>query len=116
VILFNVPAAKLQIITDINGAVDVSCHWMDYDLDAKTTTPGGLNTNITVGGPNTVVPGPGLGISRNLKEMHICNKSGAPIVVTIQHNDGATTAEMLPVSLPDSGVLQYVDGLGFQML
>jgi len=101
----------IQVITGGAGTIDVHASWMDNN--AGTVIPGRTNTAITTATTTTVVPSPAAATQRNLKTLHIANRGGSAIDITVQHTDGSTVSQLHKVSLAGNVTLQYVDEIGF---
>jgi hypothetical protein len=109
---------KIQIVTGQSGDIDVHASYVDFEPDEPTlATPGRKNTAITGAATTNVILSPAAGVSRNMKTLHIRNKTvGTTIDVTVQHTDGTTTVELHKESLAPGTTLQYTDGHGFLQL
>src|SRR5262245_52665681 len=101
----------IQVITGGAGTIDVHASWMDNA--SGTVVPGRTNTAITSATTTTVVPSPAAATQRNVKTLHIANRGGSAIDITVQHTDGSTVSQLHKVSLSGNATLQYVDEIGF---
>lgn len=109
---------KIQVITGTAVTTDVHASYMDADNSTTPViTPGRKNTAISTATTTDVVSAPASSHQINVKYMTVRNTHASSSVdITVQHTDGTTTVTMHKVTLLPGGVLQYVEGLGFQML
>jgi hypothetical protein len=110
-LLLTATTDKLQVITGAALATDVHASFMDYA--SGSVTPGRQNTAISTATTTDVVAAPGASTTRNIKELHIRNKSGSSQTVTVQFNQNATVFELHQATLKAGEELQYLDGVGF---
>jgi len=103
---------KLQLVTSAAVAVDVHASYMDYN--GSTVTPGRQNTAISTATTTDIVGVPGASTQRNIKTLHIRNKSAStPDDVTVLYNQNGTTYELHKVTLRPGECLEYIEGVGF---
>jgi|SRR5262245_2381114 len=115
-ILLTSATDRLQLITDVDGPVDVHTSWVDTVTSSGAITPGRTNTAITTIATTTIVGSPGVSTQRNVKTVHVRNKAGAAIGVLVQHTDGTTISQLYKTTLTPGRMLQYTDGGGFSVL
>lgn len=112
-------ADKLQLVTSAAATVDVHASYVDVSNAnppvVQGDTMGRTNTAITTAATTDIVAGPGSGDIRNVKTLHIRNKSTtAATDVTVQHViSGGTTAELHKTTLGTGDMLEYIEGVGF---
>jgi hypothetical protein len=115
VLLLTSTSDKLQVVTSAAVTVDVHASWLDNA--AGTITPGRTNTAISTAATTDVVPSPGASTQRNVQTLLVRNKSTALSVdMTVRHTDGTTIVELIKCTLFVGYVLEYIDGVGFQVL
>jgi hypothetical protein len=110
--------ALLQLVTGSPvSAIGVHATFVDITVTADQTvvTPKPQNTSITTAATTPIVSPPAAGSQRNVKFLSVNNSSASPCTVTVQHFDGATTADVFgPIPLLAGYTLQYnSDGRGF---
>lgn len=105
----------LQVVTGSAVTTDVHASWVDNA--SGTITPGRTNTAITGAATTTVVASPASGTQRNVQTLNIRNRHAtSSVVITVQHTDGTTTAELIQYTLLAGEMLQYVDSGGWRIL
>lgn len=89
----------IRVVT--GGAASVDVHASFVDAASGTYTPGRTNTPaITTATTTTVVASPAASTQRNVKHLNITNKHAtASTTVTVQHFDGATSEDLMGVTL-----------------
>lgn len=106
---------KLQLVTDSAATVDV--HASGAEVSDSTFATNGLykqNTAISSATTTDIVASPASGKIRNIKTLHIRNKSTSQgVTVTVLFNANATTYELFKVLLNTGDQLEYVEGIGF---
>lgn len=102
---------KIQVITGSALNTDVHASYMDYD--GTNVTPGRKNSAITTATTTDVVLAPASSVTRNVKALNIRNRDASPQVVTVQHTDGTTVAQLFKATLQPDDVIEYYDGVGF---
>lgn len=97
----------IQLVT--SAAVStMDCHTSWMDTNGTTVTPGRLNTVISTATTTTIVPSPGVGVTRNLKGMYVKNDSpGTSCTVTVNHFDGTNEVELISYILLPGERLSY---------
>lgn len=114
-LLLTTTTDKLQVITSSAATVDVHASIMDYN--GVGVTPVRQNTAISSAVTTDVVDPPAVSVQRNVKTLHIRNKSTTLACdVTVQFNQNATLFELYKVTLQTGDALQYVEGVGFFVL
>lgn len=113
--LFNANTDKLQLVTDSGAAVDVHASFVDLIVASNSISgPGRQNTAIASATTTDIVGTPGSGLLRNVKTLHIRNKSNSTsVVVTVLYNNNGTTFELHSSALAPGEELEYVEGVGF---
>lgn len=107
---------KVQIVTSAAGDIDV--HATYVDATASGTTPDRKNTGpITTATTTDVVASPAASTWRNVQSLIIQNNHASVTNnVTVRHTDGTTAVDIFTVALGPGEVLQFLDGVGFQVL
>lgn len=107
---------KIQVVTNAATNVDVHASY----ADATQATPPVVNafnrqnTAITTATTTDVVASPGASTTRNIKTLHVRNKSTTtPNDVTVLYNANATTYELFKATLKPGDHLEYIEGVGF---
>jgi hypothetical protein len=114
-LLLTSTSDKLQIVTGSTGTVDVHASWVDNN--AGTITPGRTNTaTITTAVTTDVVAPPAAATQRNVQTLNVRNRHATTSnLVTVKHTDGTNALELFAYTLLPGEVLQYLDGVGFQV-
>ena len=91
-----------DILRVVTGAAvsTLTVHASYVDNSSGTITPARTNTNITTATTTTVVASPAASTQRNVRTLGITNNSSsASTQVTVQHFDGATSTDLMGVTL-----------------
>jgi hypothetical protein len=116
-ILTNPGTADLiSVITGSTAPIDVHASYMDVSTGSPPVpqVPARQVAAITTAATTTIVAGPASGFVRNVKTIHIRNKSTtANNDVTVNYNVGGTLYELFKTTLKPGDVLEYVEGIGF---
>lgn len=112
-LLLTSTADKIQVITDTASLVNVHASWVDHN--AGTITPGRANTVINSITTTDVVASPAASTQRNVQTLTVKNRDSSVAVVTIQHTDGTTIAQLYSGVLLAGDQLIFMDGVGFQL-
>jgi hypothetical protein len=107
--------SRLQLVTGA-AVVDIAVHasFLDLSISGTATTPGDLNTAISLIGVTPIVPPPLAGINRNVKFLSIQNTSGLSCPVAVQRFDGVKATNLFAMTLSAGWTIQYnTDGAGF---
>ena len=108
-------ADKVQVVSSI--AVPLEVHATYVDNAAGTITPGRQNTEITTATTADVVGAPASSEQRNVQTLLVRNgHASTSSVVTVRHTDGTTAVDVYVVTLGAGEMLQYLDGVGLQVL
>lgn len=108
-------ADKVQVVSSI--AVPLEVHATYVDNAAGTITPGRQNTEITTATTADVVGAPASSEQRNVQTLLVRNgDASTSSVVTVRHTDGTTAVDVYVVTLGAGEMLQYLDGVGLQVL
>lgn len=107
---------KIQVITGSAADVDVHATWVDNA--SGTITPGRTNTVAVVTATTTdVVGSPAASTQRSVQSLVIRNThASVSTAVTVRHTDGTNAADVFKATLGPDEVLQFLDGVGFQVL
>jgi hypothetical protein len=116
VLLLTSTSDKIQVITSAVGDVEVHATWVDNA--SGTITPGRTNTpSITTAATTDVVASPAASTQRNVQSLVIRNAhASVSNTVTVRHTDGTTTVDVFRTTLAPDEVIQFLDGVGFQVL
>jgi len=102
------------VVTSAAVTVDAFASYADYN--GSVVTPGRKSTAITTAATTDVVLAPAASTYRNVKGLHVNNKhASTPVDVTVQHTDGTTVVVLFKTTLQAGYVLEYDDGMGFQV-
>ena len=106
---------KVQIVTSAAGDVDVAASWVD---SGTPVVPGRTLTGpITTIATTDVVASPAASVQRNVQTLLVRNAhASVSNTITVRLTDGTTTVDVFSAALGPSEVLQYLDGVGFQVL
>lgn len=114
-LLLTSTSDKIQVVT--SGAVTTEVHATYVDESSGTITPGRKNTDITTATTTDVVASPGASTNRNVQTLIIRNSHASTSnTISVQHTDGTTVAVVFSVTLAAGEAIQYLDGVGFQVL
>lgn len=109
-------ADKISMITSSTAPIDVVAAHMDATTGAPPVPDAPLRTvtAVVTAATTDIVAGPASGKVRNVKTLHVRNKSAAANNdVTIQMNVGGTLYELFKATLRPGDILEYVEGVGF---
>lgn len=117
-LLLTATTDKIQVITGQAVTVDVHASYVDASNAnppvVQGDTMGRQNTAISTATTTDIVAAPGSNDVRNVKTIHIRNKSASSSVdVTVQFNQNATLFELFKATLKTGEHLEYVEGIGF---
>lgn len=114
-LLLTTTSDKLQIISGSTGTLDVHASWAD--LASGVVTMGRTNTNITTATTTDVVAAPAASTTRNIKALYIANNHATnSMLITVQHTDGTHVIPLEVVTLLAGERLDFVEGIGFQLI
>lgn len=105
---------KVQLVTSSTAPLEVAATWLDSDT---AITPGRTLTEITTATTTDVVGSPSGSNKRNVQTLLIRNAHASTTnAVTVRITDGTTTVDVFSVALGAGETIQYLDGVGFQVL
>jgi hypothetical protein len=111
-IILSSTTDTLQVTTSAAVNVDVHASWVDNS--ATAVTPGRTNTQISTATTTNVVAAPAAATQRNIKSLHICNRSATTSTnIVVQHTDGTTPAQLYLATLTPGDAIEYTDAGGF---
>jgi hypothetical protein len=115
-LLLTSTSDKIQLVTSAAGDVDVHATWVDNA--SGTITPGRTNTvAIATATTTDVVAAPAASTQRNVQSLLVRNTHASVTnTVTVRHTDGTNAADIFSTALAPGEVLQFLDGVGFQVL
>ena len=117
-IILNATNQILELQSSAPGSLDYEVAYLDHNPAAPALNGAPSRGNITTAGTTTIVAAPASGVERQIKALFIRNKSlTVANKVTIKIDNGTT--EFLvsaDVTLAAGEVLQFVDGIGWQVL
>jgi hypothetical protein len=106
---------KIQVVT--SAAVAMEVHASYVDNASGTITPGRQNTEISTSTTTDIVGSPGASTQRNVQTIIIRNNhASSSNDVTVRHTDGTTAVDIFKATLAFGEAIQYLDGVGFQVL
>lgn len=110
-LLLNSISDVIRVVTD-SAASTIDCHASWMDTNGTVVTPGRQNTIISTATTTTIVPSPGVGVTRNLKGLYITNDSpGTSCNVSVDHFDGTNQVELIAfILLPGENLGYREDG------
>lgn len=105
----------VRVVTSSTAPLEIHATYVDHN--AGTITPGRTNTEVTTATTTTVVGSPAASTQRNVQTLLVRNAhTSTTNDVTVLHTDGTTSVEVFKVTLAAGEVLQFLDGVGFQVL
>lgn len=115
-LLLTSTSDKIRLVTGSAGDIDVHATWLDSS--SGTVTPGRTNTvGITTATTTDIVASPAASTYRNVQSLVVRNvHASVNNQVTVIHTDGTNAAEVFRATLAPDEVLQFLDGVGFQVL
>lgn len=115
-LLLTSTSDKIQVVTSAAGDIDVHATWLDSA--SGSVTPGRTNTvAIATATTTDVVGSPAASTYRNVQSLLIRNThASVNNNVTVRHTDGTNVAEVFKATLGPDEVIQFLDGVGFQVL
>jgi hypothetical protein len=106
---------KVQVVTTTTAPLEVHATYLDSA--AGVITPVRDNTEITTATTTDIVTSPAASTYRNVQTLLIRNAHASTSnVVTVRHTDGTTAVDVFSVTLAAQETIQYLDGVGFQVL
>jgi hypothetical protein len=116
-ILGSVNDRLLLTLAPGTGPFDVHTTWVDTKTSDGSITPGRANTALSASGQVSIAGTPPASTFRNVKTVHIRNKSATvgPQIL-LHHNDGANQELLFDLVVPAGKQIQYTDQGGFQLL
>lgn len=116
-LLLTTTSDQLRVVTGAAASIDVHATWVDLKTSDSTVVPGRTNTAILTATTTSVAGSPATSLSRNVRTLHIRNKStNVPCSVAVQHSDGTNVAELYSVTLQPGIMLEYTDQGGFLLI
>jgi hypothetical protein len=114
-LLLTSTSDKIQVVTGSAVVMEVHASWVDNA--SGTITPGRTNTEITTATTTDVVASPGASTQRNVQTLVVRNNDASSSNdVTVRHTDGTTAVDIFKATLAFGEALQFIDGVGFQVL
>ena len=105
----------LRVTTSSTAPLEIHATWVDNA--SGTITPGRTNTEVTTATTTTVVGSPGASTQRTVQTLLVRNSHASTSNdVTVLHTDGTTVVDVFKATLAAGEVLQFLDGVGFQVL
>lgn len=105
-------ADKVQLVTASALNTDVHASYIDYN--GTTVTPDRKNTSVTTAATTDIIPVPGSGVFRKIKNISIRNRdASASQDVTVKLTDGTFAAELIKATLLAGESLVYNDVAGW---
>lgn len=114
-LLLTSTSDKVQVVTTTTAPLEVHATYLDSA--SGVITPVRDNTEITTATTTDVVSSPAASTYRNVQTLLIRNAHASTSnVVTVRHTDGTTAVDVFSVTLAAQETIQYLDGVGFQVL
>lgn len=115
-LLLTSTSDKIQVVTGSAGDIDVHATWLDNASGA--ITPGRTNTGpVSTATTTDVVASPAASTQRNVQSLIIRNAhASVNNAITVRHTDGTTPVDVFKATLGPDEVIQFLDGVGFQVL
>lgn len=114
-LLLTSTSDKIQLVSSSTAHLEVHATYVDNN--AGTITPDRDNTEITTATTTDVVGSPASGVQRNVQTLLVRNAHASTTnTVTVRHTDGTTVVDVFSVALGPGEAIQYLDGVGFQVL
>jgi hypothetical protein len=114
-LLLTSTSDKIQVVSSSTAPLEIHATYLDND--GTTITPDRDNTEVTTATTTDVVSSPVAATYRNVKSLHIRNAHGSTSnTVTVRHTDGTTAVDIFSTTLAAGESIQYLDGVGFQVL
>lgn len=115
-LLLTSTSDKIQVISSAAGDIEVHATWVD-NLSGALTPGRTNNASIVTATTTDVVASPAASTQRNVQSLIIRNAhASVSNVVTVRHTDGTTTVDLFKCTLASDEVIQFIDGVGFQVL
>lgn len=108
----------ISLTSSAAATLEISAEYVDNDTNTGLVTPDWQATEMSTATTTTVVNAPGSGVQRNVQTLIIRN-SHASITSTVSVNKikaGGTSVQQMSVALGPGEVLQFLDGVGWQVL
>ncbi len=114
-LLLTSTSDKVQVVTTTTAPLEVHATYLDSA--SGVITPVRDNTEITTATTTDVVSSPAASTYQNVQTLLIRNAHASTSnVVTVRHTDGTTAVDVFSVTLAAQETIQYLDGVGFQVL
>lgn len=108
---------KVQVITSAAGDVDCHASFMDATAGSDPVPATQYAVGIVTATTTDVVAAPTGSAIRNVKQLLVRNvHASVTNTVTIRLTDGTNNADIFSVTLAAGEAVQYLDGVGFQVL
>jgi hypothetical protein len=117
-ILLTATTDSIEVITGTATTVDVHASFIDMTTAdppvVKGSTSNRQHSAITTATTTTVVSAPAASTVRNVKTLHIRNKSSSVATdITIQFDQNGTNFELHKTTLAAGEACEYIEGVGF---
>lgn len=114
-LLLTSTSDKIQLIT--SSTAPLKAHATYVDNHSGSITPGRANVAIASIATTDLVGSPASGDQRNVQTMLVRNSDASVTnTVTVRHTDGTTPVDVFQTALGPGETLQYLDGVGFQVI
>jgi hypothetical protein len=108
---------KVQVITSAAGDVDCHASFMDVTAGSDPVPDTQYAVGIVTATTTDVVAAPTGSAIRNVKQLLVRNvHASVTNTVTVRLTDGTNNADIFSVALAAGEAIQYLDGVGFQVL
>lgn len=116
-LLLTSTTEKVQVITGSTGDVDVHASFVDATASTSPVPDTQFQVGIVTAATTDVVAAPAASTWRNVQTLLIRNvHASVTNLVTVRVTDGTNNADVFAASLAAGESIQYLDGVGFQVL
>ena len=116
-LLLTSTTEKVQVITGSAGDVDVHASFVDATASTAPVPDTQFQVGIVTSTTSVVVAAPAASTWRNVQTLLIRNvHASVTNLVTVRVTDGTNNADVFAASLAAGESIQYLDGVGFQVL
>lgn len=115
-LLLTSTSDKVQLVSSSTAPLEVHATYVDA-TSSTSPVPDRDNTEITTATTTDIVGSPAASTWRNVQTLLIRNAHASTSNdVTVRHTDGTTAVDVFKVTLAAGEAIQYLDGVGFQVL
>ena len=115
-LLLTSTSDKVQLVSSSTAPLEVHATYVDATA-STSPVPDRDNTEITTATTTDIVGSPAASTWRNVQTLLIRNAHASTSNdVTVRHTDGTIAVDVFKVTLAAGEAIQYLDGVGFQVL